>query len=130
MTLEELKTVSHIRKEIDLIEQSIAELDSLLLPARQGGARSTQPSSPVESHLRKKLTLEARLRRKQGELLDALENVLDWLDTVDDGNIRSIVTARYILKKSWKETAAMCYEGITDKSVPYNALKNYLKRAD
>lgn len=127
MTLEDLKAVSYAMEELDFIEKSIKELDELILPARQGGGKSSQPSSPVESHLRKKLRLEERLRRKQLALLEQLDEVYSWMEQ-QDALIANIVMARYILRKSWKETAAMCYDGITDKSVPYNALKNYLKR--
>lgn len=127
MTLDELEEVRHAQKRIKLIQESIKELDHLLLPSKVGGTHSTSPSSPVEQHFRQKEKLIERLENEQRSLLTQIDYVYTWMELVPN-NIKNIVTSRFILGNSWKKTARMCYRVGTDETVPYHALKSYLEK--
>lgn len=127
MTIEKLDAVRHASRRIRMIQQSIKELDELTLPSKVGGVHSSSPSSPVEQHFRQKERLLARLETEQAELLELIEEVYAWMDTIPI-KIANIVYARFILGNTWKKVARMCYDGYTNESVPCNALNNYLNK--
>ena len=127
MTIEELESVRYARRRIELLMQTINELDHLLMPSRVGGVHSQNPSSPVETHFRQKESLIEKLEKEQRQMMVLIEDVYAWMDTVPP-KIANIVYARFILGYTWRKTARICYDGITNESVPYNALHKYLER--
>lgn len=65
--------------------------------------------------------LKTTLENKTDKLLDELNKIEDFLNTVDDGEIRIIIRKRFIEGKTWKEVSK---DIIADRSTPYYKLKN------
>ncbi len=129
MTIEDLEQSRGIRAEIRMLKQRIEELDELLLPGMgTDGVHSQNPSSPVENHVRQKLELEERLRSKLRELEREISVIDDWLQTVDDPQIRAIVQGRYIIGWGWRKVAREVYGAHVHRTTPYKALRKYCEK--
>ena len=97
------------------MEQIQREIDLLYYPIRSprsGEERSSTPSDPTASAVNKIMRLEERLYRLREQLADQLEEIEQWLETLDDHELRAIIRAHYLLGDSWARCTqrVMSYE--------------------
>ena len=97
------------------MEQIQREIDLLYYPVRSprsGEGRSQTPSDPTAAAVAKIMRLEERLCRLREELADQLEEIEQWLETLDDHELRAIIRAHYLLGDSWARCTqrVMSYE--------------------
>lgn len=129
MTIQELSKYHNIKTEMKQLEDTIYELETTMIGSSKitGMPLSTLSgnSSPTERIGLKLAQLREKLVTKQEKLLDESHKIEDFLNTVDDEEIRIIVRERFLNGKTWDEVAKII---ITDRSTPYYRLKNYLNR--
>lgn len=129
MTIQELSKYHNIKTEMKQLEDTIYELETTMIGSSKitGMPLSTLSgnSSPTERIGLKLAQLREKLVTKQEKLLDEAHKIEDFLNTVDDEEIRIIVRERFLNGKTWDEVAKII---ITDRSTPYYRLKNYLNR--
>lgn len=127
MTIDELSKYHVIKLEIEQIKDNLKELDetSIGSPKLTGMPQSVgSVGNPVESVAIKKEKLETILKRKQDKLLDEHLKIENFLETVDDSNVRVIIRARFIDGMSWQEIGKKLN---FERTTPYYHLKKYLK---
>jgi hypothetical protein len=73
------------------------------------GARGNTPSDPTANALRKIDLIDRRIAEKQDEIAERLSAILDWLDTVEDSEIRAIVHWHYLQGLDWQKTNLKVY---------------------
>lgn len=127
MTIDDLSKYHSIKIEIEQIEANIKEVEETSvgspkltgMPQGVGGV-----GNPVESVAIKKEKLEQLLKRKQDRLLDELLKIEEFLETIDDSNIRVIIRMRFIDGITWQEIGKKLN---FERTTPYYHLKKYLK---
>ena len=128
MTIKELSKYHSTKIEIQQLEDNITELETTIIGSSKitGMPITTtgNASNPTERIGRKLVKLKNKLESKKELLIDELNKIEDFLETVDDSEIRIIIRKRFLEGKSWKIVGK---EIIADRSTPYYKLKKYLK---
>lgn len=73
------------------------------------GQRGNSVSDPTSAALRKLEKLDERIEKKRSEVADRLEGILDWLDTVEDAELRAIIHWHYLKGLDWQKTNLKVY---------------------
>lgn len=127
MTIQELSKYHDIKTEIKQLEDTIYELETTTIGASKmtGMPKSTGGNdNPTERVGIKLAHLKTKLVNKQEKLLNEAHKIEDFLEMVDDSEIRIIIRERFLNGKTWDEVGKKL---IADRSTPYYKLKNYLK---
>ena len=111
MTIEELENFKGLGSEVLAIQN---EIDSLYSPVccpngQTGGGHSSTPSAPTERAVGRILDLKDKLGSTQDELAHEMETIEQWLETVSDAEIRSIIRWHYLLGLDWQRTNLKVY---------------------
>ena len=112
MTIEDLEQYRGISSEIKALE---VEIDALYDPRKSpngrqlsGGPGST-PSDPTGHNAMKIIELTEKKLTLLTKWRDMALSIEQWLERVDDAEIRSIIRWRYIIGLSWKQTGKRVY---------------------
>ena len=73
------------------------------------GQRGNMPSDPTTASLRKLEKLDERIEKKREEVAERLEAILDWLDAVEDAELRAIIHWHYLQGLDWQRTNLKVY---------------------
>lgn len=127
MTIHDLSKCHNLKIEIKQIKDNIEEIETTIIGSSKIAGipitSSSNNSNPTERIGMKLAKLKTTLENKTDKLLDELNKIEDFLNTVDDGEIRIIIRKRFIEGKTWKEVSK---DIIADRSTPYYKLKKYL----
>lgn len=127
MNLRELSRYSKIKNEIRNLEERIETLSNSILSSSTIDGMPLNISysaSKVESLAEKLIYLKEMLERKKLELYQEMIEIEDYLDNVEDNEIRVIIRSKYIDNKTWEEVGREIH---CDRSTAYYKLKRYLK---
>ena len=127
MTIKELSKYHNMKIEIQQLKDNIKELETTIIGSSKITGlpmMSSVNSNPTERVGIKLAKLKTILENKKDKLLDELNKIEDFLNTVEDGEIRIIIRKRFLEGKTWKEISK---DIISDRSTPYYKLKKYLK---
>ena len=107
MTIEELQTYRYAAAEVEALQLQINQLYS---PVRSPnlvsiGARGNSVSDPTHSSVMKADELQRQLEEKQEALRAQAIAIEEWLNTIEDGKIRTAIRWHFLLGATWKETA-------------------------
>ncbi len=126
-----LEQLRHLRAEVDLLSQRIAELEQA---ARGGGGRITglprcaRRGKGSDVRDAKLADLWDRLEDRRERCLDLLGALYAFIDDVDDSMMRQILTYRYIDGDTWQAVAIRI--GERDEQYPRRLHNRFLERAD
>lgn len=107
MTIEKLESYKGLTAEIKgLREQIDSFYDTYRSPQlSDGGSHSMNVGNPVETSVMRIIELKEKLKEAEGRL----QEVENFLSTVDDAEVRAIIRYRYILGRSWSQiNTAVC----------------------
>ena len=109
MTKEELSRYYCLKKEIKQIEERIKEIDDTFLSAnRINGMRyEKRLSNPQEQRMILIEKYDKRLEEKKDEALKELMKIEDFIDSINDPEIRMIFRYRYIELMKWNKIAML-----------------------
>lgn len=126
MTICELSKYHDTKLEIKQLEEVIKDLQNSVISSSKltDAPRSHSIDSSTEQMALKLIKLKEKLEKKKTLLLDSLDELERFLDTVDDIKVRLIVRKRFIEGKSWQEIGQEIY---ADRTTPYYKLQRYLK---
>lgn len=97
-----LNKVYWLKREIAQITDQIKELT-----VYQGASLSGMPSgngdntSPIERYVMKKERLIEKLQRKIDELVTEVQRIEEYIENIEDAEIRVIARKRFIENKDW-----------------------------
>lgn len=127
MTIEELNNFRGLVAEYDELQLQINHLyKAVRSPFSQTGSHSSTPSDPTPAAVRKIDELKKVAEKKQIQIAMQLAEIENWLDGVEDAEIRAIVRAHFINGKTWKRTAAEVY-GYADPAAPRMRMRRYFR---
>lgn len=111
MTIQDLEQYRGITAEIKALEMEIDVLyDVRRFPTvKQNPGYSSTPGDPTGRNAMKIIELKEQLLAQQERWSEAALKIEQWLQSVGDAEIRSIIRWRYILGLSWKQTGKRVY---------------------
>lgn len=127
MTIRELSKYHSLKTEIKEIEENIIELERNVISSSKitgiSVSKGNFVGNPTEKFATKLIKIKNKLENKKEELVDELNKIESFLETVEDNEIRIIIRKRFLKGKSWQKIGE---EINTDRSTPYYKLKKYL----
>lgn len=128
MTMQELSRYHDIKIELEDLSHRIAELELTLIKATKYSDmkvdRSFSNTSPTEEIVIKLNNLKERYNNKQIKLVDELTRIEEYIDTINDNEVRTIMRKRFIDLLTWEQIADIMHYS---NPVPYYKVRNYLK---
>lgn len=121
-----LNKVYWLKKEIEQITEQIKELTMYSSPSLSGipsGSRNN--TSPVERYVLRKEKLTEKLKAKINELIEEVQRLEKYIESIDDAEIRMIARKRFIENKDWQVIGDEMY---MDRTTVSRKLKKYLER--
>ena len=111
MTKEELSSYYYLKKEIKQIEERIKEIDDTFLSAnRINGMRyEKRLSNPQEQRMILIEKYDKRIEEKKDEALKELMKIEDFIDSINDPEIRMIFRYRYIELMEWNKIVMLVH---------------------
>ena len=111
MTKEELSKYYYLKKEIKQIEERIKEIDDTFLSAnRINGMRyEKRLSNPQEQRMILIEKYDKRLEKKKDEALKELMKIENFIDSINDPEIRMIFRYRYIELMEWNKIVMLVH---------------------
>ena len=101
MNIERLRAFRGIQKEIDEIQREIDTLYYPITSPRSSESHSTTPSDPTASAVHRIIKLEEIVEVRKQKLAEELEAIEEWLNDLNDHELRAIIRAHYLLGDSW-----------------------------
>lgn len=127
MTIKELAKYNKIKFEIKQLQEDIKDLENISIgsvPITDMPKGIGDIGSAVEGLIEKKEKLEIKLTKKLQKLVAEHTKIENYLDTIEDNNIRIIIRAKYLDGKSWNQIGK---ELNFERTTPYYHLKKYLR---
>ncbi len=137
MREENLNQLRTLNKEIELIKKQIESLQPRITTDKVKGSYAEFPftlhdikiSGIDESEYNRKLRRwERRLQLRLREVMELVEEMNEFLDTIENSEMRQILAMKYINGLSWREIAT--HLGYADESVPRKKCNRFLKMTD
>ena len=125
MTILELAQYRGIQKEIAAIKNRISDLYDLKGYISDGQPTGSSISKPVEETVIQIEKLKSKYNERLRLLTAAEAEILQFVDSVTDEELKAYITERFINGKSEKQIAA---EYHCDRTTMYKRLKRYLKK--
>ena len=127
MTLKELSKYHDLKVELDDLSGRINELELTLIKAAKYSDmkvdRSFNNTSPTEEIAFKINKLKDTYNKKQVKLLGELEIIENYLETITDSEVRTIMRKRFIDLLTWEQVAETMHYS---NAVPYYKVRKYL----
>lgn len=128
MNIETLEQYRGMHSEVQSIT---AEIETLYNPVaspngRMGAGHSSTPSNPTEQAAMRIINRKQCLEKKKQEMMKALDEIEEWLDSVKDPELRALIRWYYILGLTWKATSLKVY-GYSCYQRAYQRVRRYFK---
>lgn len=126
MDKKKLSQLRYLNKEIELLKEQIDNLDYNITTDTVKGSDTEYPyisrnikitGVDIQDYERKAKRLKRKLSRRVEELLDLLEEINEYIESIDDSLIRQIIILRYINGLTWDQVAVHIGGGNTADSV-------------
>jgi hypothetical protein len=129
----ELQQLRYLKNELRLLEREYHDAQSSTIVDCVTGSRQQIPFDKHVITIRGvdtvRLTrIRRRLDRKIQELLDEMDRLNDYIDSIEDSEMRQIMQLRYRNGLSWQEIAFQI--GEHDESYPRKKHNRFLKLAE
>ena len=108
MTERELMSLIYIQARIDKLNERIAELeeeDGLGAINMDGMPHSTSPGNPVEQMALARAALHERLMRLKANLAEKELEIVEYIESVEQEDIKLIMELRFIDGRDWGNVA-------------------------
>lgn len=128
MTIKELSKYYYINLELNKIENRIKELESTIISSSKISeimVDSSHNGDPVSQYAEKHLKLITKYVSQKEKLIDEEIKLNNYIQKVDDIEVRNIIRLRFLELKSWDDVGK---EMICDRTTAYKKLINYLRK--
>ncbi len=127
MTIEALSKYFSIKKQISQLEDRLKELEQTVLSGKSlniVNVKTFNSSNPVEEKATNLIKLKSKLQKKYEKLLKENLKIENYINTITDVDIQSIIRMRFLECKTWN---AIAKELMYSRTSPYMKLKRYLE---
>ena len=120
-----LNKIYWLKKEVKQIEEQIAELTYYTGASFTGAPSGSNNTSPVEMFVLKEERLLDKLEKTKAKLIEEVQRVEEYIEGIDDAEIRVIARKRFIENKDWQVIGDEMY---MDRTTVSRKMKKYLER--
>ncbi len=124
--MKNLNKLYWLKQEITQIENQIKELTVLSAATINGMPKGNGTSSPVERFYERLEKLTEKLQAKLVQYITEKERIEDYIENIDDAEVRVIARKRFIENKTYQIIGDEMY---TDGSTARKKLKRYFERS-
>lgn len=126
MNKDQLRQLRHLKREIELLQDQIINLESEIVTDKVRGSDPEYPYTEKsfyitgfahEEHSRKMKRLKERLQRRVDDLLELVAEINEFVEDIDDSLLRQIIILRHVNGLTWEQVAAHVGGGNTADSV-------------
>ena len=126
MDRQKLSQLKHLKNEIKLLQERIDSIETHTTFDSVKGSRTEFPyieytikieGIDMQEHNRKLRRLQRNLNRRVEELMDLVEEIEEYLQTIDDCITRQAIMLKYINGLTWEQTAASIGGGNTEEGL-------------
>ena len=125
--MKKLNRLYWLTQEKAQIENQIKELTVLSAVSMSGMPNGKKVSSPVERFNIRLEQLKEKLQRKCAEILTETERIENYIEKIEDAEVRVIARKRFIENKTFQTIGD---ELFIDKSTAYKKLDKYFERTE
>ena len=125
--MKKLNKLYWLKQEIAQIENQIKELTVLSATSMNGMPSGSNVSSPVERFYDRLERLKAKLQAKLDEYIIEKERIEDYIENIEDAEVRVIARKRFIENKDYQTIGDEMY---IDRTTAYKKLKRYFERTE
>lgn len=132
MTVRELSKLYYLKKLIERDTMRISELEARLLPGGMnltGMPKNPSPKNTMEEVIPLLMDIKDRLRSEQAKYIQERKAIEDYINSVDDYQMRCILSCRFVDLMTWNQTALYIGGGNTENSVK-KACYRFLKKSE
>lgn len=126
MTRQKLKQFRHLKREIELLEEQILNLEAGIVTDKVKGSLSHHPWIETSFRItgfdqdelgRKMSRLKKRLQRRVDDLMDLRTEILEFVESIEDSLLRQVIILRHVNGLTWEQVAAEIGSGTTWNSL-------------
>lgn len=130
MNINRLNKTYYLKKNIDRLEEQLKELNNLGSTPITDMPKGTGTSDPTQKYFLKKALITEKLIKKYDEYLDEYDKIYDYINKIEDEEIKLIASLRFIDHKDWFDIAEEISpeNKIIHWTTPRKKLKRYLER--
>jgi hypothetical protein len=132
MTVRELSKLYYLNKLIERDTLRLSELENRLQPGGMnfnGMPRNPSPKNMMEEIIPLIIEIEERIRKEQEDYIRERMVIEDYIRSVEDYQIRLILSYRFVDLLTWNQTARMIGGGNTEDSVKKMCYR-FLKKSE
>ena len=122
--MKNINAIYWIKQEIAQLEKQIQELTVLSAAKITGMPKGNGVSSPVERYYERLEKLQEKLQAKRNQLITEQERIEDYIENIEDVEVRVLARKRFIENKTYEVIGAEMY---TDGSTARKKLKRYFE---
>ena len=114
MTRQKLKQLRHLKREIELLEEQILNLEAGIVTDKVKGSLSHHPWIETSFRItgfdqdelgRKMSRLKKRLQRRVDDLMDLRTEILEFVESIEDSLLRQVIILRHVNGLGWRQVA-------------------------
>lgn len=126
MTRQKLKQIRHLKREIELLEDQILNLEAGIVTDKVRGSLPHHPwietSFKITGFDREELgqkmeRLKRKMQRRVDDLLELREEILEFVESIDDSLLRQVIILRHVNGLTWDQVAAEVGGGNTGNTL-------------
>ncbi len=126
MTRQKLKQFRHLKREIELLEDQILNLEAGIVTDKVRGSLPHHPWVETSfkitgfdriEYARKMDKLKRKLQRRIDDLQDMRAEIFEWVEGIEDSLLRQVIILRHVNGLSWRQVAREIGGGNTADSV-------------
>jgi len=126
MTRQKLKQIRHLKREIELLEEQILNLEAGIVTDKVRGSLSHHPWIETSfkitgfdriEYAQKMDKLKRKLQRRVDDLQDLRAEIFEWVESIEDSLLRQIIILRHVNGLTWDQVAASIGGGNTADGV-------------
>lgn len=113
ITIEDLEAYRGLASELEALQK---ERNFAYTPYNSPGshpyigeAKGNSVSNPTEQAVHKLEKIDQRIAVRQNEIAERLNNILNWLDSLEDAELRAMIHWHYLLGLDWGKTCKKLY---------------------
>ena len=132
MTIDELKEIRHLDKDIKSAEKDIENIDKMYNTYRSPafekiGSSPLSPGDPTAEAVEKILLLRHNYSKTLIDLVDRWNRANEWLMSVNNSEVRAIIRHYYFRGESWRHASKEVY-GYPDYYRARKAVMRWFKK--
>lgn len=130
MDIKKLNKLYYMKKNIKELEEELAEINNLgSAPLNDMPKSNGKVSNPTELFMLRRNRILEKLEKKKDQYLEEYEKISNFIDVIEDEEVKLIARLRFIKQKNWFDIAEEISpeDRITHWTTPRKKLNRYLE---